>query len=106
MSIFVKLNGLRRTLVDTGPAFDTILWMERIGSVFFDLIDLARTDLGAVSTAIALIVVDNRIHCSSKSQLPNPKSQTNPKLQSPMTKTDLNFTLYAQCWLTDLFCPA
>ena len=62
MSILMKLDGFHRTLVHAGPTFDTIFRVDRIGFIFFDLIDLTGTDLGTVSTAIAFILVNHRIH--------------------------------------------
>jgi hypothetical protein len=49
-------------LAHAGPAFDTILWVDRIRFVFLDLIDLARADLGTVSTARTSLRINNRIH--------------------------------------------
>lgn len=110
MSVLMKLDGFHRTLIHAGPAFDTIFWVDRIGFIFLDLINLTRADLSTVPTAIAFILVNHRIHRHCKSQIPNPKSQTNHKLQYPMTKIRFEekaFSRYALCampLLTHLFC--
>jgi hypothetical protein len=62
MSVLMKLDGFHGTLGYAGPTFDTIFRVDRIGFIFFDLIDLTGTDLGTVSTAIAFILVNHRIH--------------------------------------------
>ncbi len=49
-------------MVHAGPAFNTILRPGRIGSFFFEVINLTGTDLNAVSTAIAFFSVNSRIH--------------------------------------------
>jgi hypothetical protein len=92
----MEMDGLRGTLTDTSPAFYTILWMDRIGFIFFDLEDFTGTDLGTVSTPITFFAIYHRDHhplvmirifSVLVSQIPNRKSQTNPKPQLPMTKT-------------------
>jgi len=65
MSIFMESDGFGGTLGHAGPAFDTILRVERAGFIFFDLINLARADLGTVTTAVAFFFVNNRIHHSN-----------------------------------------
>lgn len=62
MSVLMKSDGLHRTLAHASPTFDTLFRVDRIGFIFFDLIDLTGTDLGAVSTTIAFVWVNNRIH--------------------------------------------
>ena len=57
MSILSKLDRFRWTLVDTGQAFNTIFKVDRIGFIFFDLIDLTLTDLSTVSTTLAFLLV-------------------------------------------------
>jgi hypothetical protein len=69
----MKLDGISRTLGHAGPAFNTILLVEGIGFIVFDLIDFARAYLSAVSTTITFFLVNDRIHYNSKSQIPNPK---------------------------------
>jgi hypothetical protein len=92
----MEMDGLRSTLIDTGPAFYTIFWMDRIGFIFFDLIDFTGADLGTVSTAITFFAIYHwdhhplvmiRIISVLVSQIPSPKSQTNPKPHPPMAKT-------------------
>jgi hypothetical protein len=39
--------------------------MDRAGLIAFDLVDLARTDLAAVFTAFASLLVDHRVHINS-----------------------------------------
>ena len=65
MSILMKLDGFRRTLAHASPTLNTILRMGRVGFIFVYFIDLAGTDLSTVSTAIAFILVNNRIHHSN-----------------------------------------
>jgi len=65
MSIFMESDGFGGALGHTGPAFDTILRADRTGFIFFDLINLARADLGTVATAVAFFFVNNRIHHSN-----------------------------------------
>ena len=62
MSILIKVDGIRGALVYTGPAFDTILGTDRVRLFAIHFIDLTRTDLSTVSTAIAFVLVNNRIH--------------------------------------------
>jgi len=89
MSILMKLDGFRGALGYAGPAFDTFLRMDRTGFLSFDLVDLARADLSTVTTTTAFFFVNSRIHRDPKSQIPNPKLQTNQKFQYPMTKIRL-----------------
>jgi hypothetical protein len=84
--ILKEPDGFSGALGHAGPAFNTILGVDRTGFIFFELVNLTWADLGTVSTAVAFFFVDNRIHRDSKSQIPNPKSQTNHKVQYPMTK--------------------
>jgi hypothetical protein len=88
-SIFMQMDRLHGTLIDTSPAFYTILRMDRIGFIFFDLIDFTGTDLGTVSTAITFFAIHHWDHhplvmirniSVLVSQIPSPKSQT---IQSP-----------------------
>jgi hypothetical protein len=60
--IFVELNGFGRTLVNTGPAFDTLLGMDRIRSLFINFVDFTWADLNAVSAALAFVLINNGIH--------------------------------------------
>jgi len=64
-SILKESDGFGGALGHAGPAFDTILGVDRTGFIFFDLVNLARADLGTVSTAVAFFFVDNRIHNSN-----------------------------------------
>ena len=68
-SIFVELDGFGRTLVDTGPALNTFLGMDRIRFVLLEFVNLTRADLNAVSTACTFFLVNHRIHFI-KSQIP------------------------------------
>jgi hypothetical protein len=61
-SIFVELDRFGRTLVNTGPAFNTLLRMDRIRSLFLDFVDFTRADLNAVSAALAFVLINNGIH--------------------------------------------
>jgi len=56
-SIFGELDGFGRTLVDAGPALNTFFWMDRIRLILFHLVNFARTDLSAVSTTLAFILI-------------------------------------------------
>jgi hypothetical protein len=49
-------------LLHAGPAFDAILRMGRAGLIVFDLVDLAWTDLSAVFTSVARLLLDHRVH--------------------------------------------
>jgi hypothetical protein len=86
-SILIKLDRLHWALVHAGPALNTILGAGRIRLLFFDFIDLAGTDLDAVSAAITFPWVDDRIHGYFKLQIPNYKYQTNSKPKCPINKT-------------------
>jgi hypothetical protein len=78
----MKLNRFNRALVYAGPALNTILRPGRIGSLFFDFIDLAGTDLDTVSTAIAFFSVDDRIHdLNPNFQILNYKQSPNSNLK-------------------------
>ena len=82
ISILMKLNWLRRTLVHAGPAFDTIFWMDRVWFILLDFIDLARADLSTITATITFILVNNGIHSShKKSEILISKSETNPKFE-------------------------
>jgi hypothetical protein len=61
-SVFTKLNGFCRALLDTGPAFDAVFGVDRNGLIALDLIYLARADLDAVFASGAFLFVYNRIH--------------------------------------------
>jgi hypothetical protein len=76
-SILRELDRFHRTLVHAGPALNTILRPGRTGSLLFYFIDLAGTDLDTVSTAIAFLLVDDRIHGYFKFQISNYKYQIN-----------------------------
>ena len=80
-SILIKLDRLHWALVHAGPALNTILRAVRIRLLFFDFIDLARTDLDAVSAAITLLRVNDRIHGYFKLQITNSKQISNPNVQ-------------------------
>jgi hypothetical protein len=58
----VELDGFRWTLVDAGPTFDAFLGMDRIRFLLLDFIDFTRADLNAVSTTLAFVLINNRIH--------------------------------------------
>jgi len=73
----MQLDGFCRALVNAGPALYAILRVGRGCSIFFDFIDFAGTDIDTVSTAIAFVLVNNRIHDYSKSQIPNAKQIPN-----------------------------
>jgi hypothetical protein len=60
--VFVELDGFGRTLVNTGPAFNTLLGMDRIRSLFIDFVDFTWADLNAVSAALAFVLINNGIH--------------------------------------------
>ena len=87
MSILMKLDGLCGTLVHTGPAFNTILRVDRIGFVSFNFMDFAGTDLGTISAAVAFFLINDRIHGYFKFQISNYKSQINSKPKCPITKS-------------------
>ena len=90
MSILSKLDRFRRTLVDTGQAFNTILKVDRIGFIFFDLIDLTWADLSTVSTTIAFLLVNFGVHFPRKPLIP----------PHPALKRGVGWDL------ADLFCSA
>ena len=60
--IFVELDGLLRTLVDAGPALDTLFRMNGVRFVIFHLIDFTGTDLNTVATTRAFISIHYGIH--------------------------------------------
>jgi hypothetical protein len=57
-SIVGELDGFGWALGDAGPAFNTFFWMDRIRFVVFHLIDLAGTNLNAISTTRAFFLID------------------------------------------------
>jgi hypothetical protein len=71
LSILKESDGFGGALGNAGPAFDTILRVDRTGFISSKLVNLAWADLGTVSTAVAFIFIDNRIHRDSKSQILN-----------------------------------
>jgi hypothetical protein len=87
-SIFVELDGFGRTLVDTGPALNTFLGMDRIRFVLLEFVNLTRADLNAVSTACTLFLVNHRIHClPKKSETRISKLETNPRFKNFLFRT-------------------
>ena len=58
----MELDGLLRTLVDAGPALDTLFGMDGVRFVVFHLIDFTGTDLNTVATTLAYISIHYRIH--------------------------------------------
>jgi hypothetical protein len=70
MSIFSKLDRFRWTLVDTGQAFNAIFKVDRIGFIFFHLIDLAWTDLNTVSATRTFLLVNCGVHFPPKPLIP------------------------------------
>jgi len=72
----MQLDGFCRALVNAGPALNTILGVGRSGSIFFDFIDFAGAYLYAISTTIAFVSVNNRIHDYFKFQISNPNVQS------------------------------
>ena len=60
--IFVELDGLLRTLVDAGPALDTLFGMDGVRFVIFHLINFTGTDLNTVATTLAYISIHYGIH--------------------------------------------
>jgi len=61
-SIFGELDGFGGALGDAGPALNTFFWMDRIRFILFHLIDLAGTNLNAVSTTRAFVFINHRVH--------------------------------------------
>ena len=51
------------------PAFDALLGMGGAGLFILDLVDLARTDLNAILTAVACLWVDHRVHSYLRFQI-------------------------------------
>jgi hypothetical protein len=62
--IFMELNRLHRTLVHTGPTLDTVFWSDGIRFIQLDPIDFTWADLSTVSTALAFLWINYRIHRS------------------------------------------
>jgi hypothetical protein len=58
----VELDGLLWTLVDAGPALDTLFGMDGVRFVIFHLIDFTGTDLNTVATTLAYISIHYGIH--------------------------------------------
>jgi hypothetical protein len=58
----MESDRFRWTLVHTGPAFNAIPRIDRIGFIFLYFIDLAGTDLSTVSTTIAFFLIYERMH--------------------------------------------
>jgi hypothetical protein len=92
ISILIKLNRFHRALVYAGPAFDTILRADRIGFIFFDLVDFAGTDFKTVSATNTFFVIHYWVHLQlvtirtmpaliPKLPITIPKSQANSKFQ-------------------------
>jgi hypothetical protein len=81
--ILMKLDRFRKALAHAGPALNTILRVDRDGFVSFDFINFAGTDLSTISTAVAFLLIDDRIHASKKKfKTLISKSETNPKFES------------------------
>ncbi|OGQ03937.1 MAG: hypothetical protein A2026_09075 [Deltaproteobacteria bacterium RBG_19FT_COMBO_46_12] len=62
VSLLMESDRFRGALVHTGPAFNTIPRIDRIGFIFLYFIDLAGTDLSAVSTTVAFFLIYERMH--------------------------------------------
>jgi hypothetical protein len=75
--ILMKFDRFRKALAHAGPALNTILRVDRDGLVSFDFINFAGTDLSTISTAVAFLLIDDRIHgySNSKFQITNPNVQ-------------------------------
>jgi hypothetical protein len=61
-SIVTKLDRPCWTLIDARRTFDAILRMNRVGFAVRNDVDLTRTDLDTVFTAITVLTMDDRIH--------------------------------------------
>jgi hypothetical protein len=57
-SIIGELDGFGRALGDAGPALNTFFWMGRIRLFISHLINLAGTNLNAVSTTCAFVLIN------------------------------------------------
>ena len=79
----MKLDGLRRTLHDAYPAFDTILRANWVGFALLDEVDLTGTDLRTVFAPIAICSVYDRIHLES----PKPETRNRKQIQNSNHQT-------------------
>ncbi len=84
----MELDGFDRTLINTGRAFNTLLGMDRIRSLFLDFVDFTGADLNAVSAALAFVLINNGIHClPKKSETRISKLETNPRFKNFLFRT-------------------
>ena len=67
--VLMEMDRFCWTLIHAGPAFDTIFRMDRMGSIFFDLIDFAWTNLSTITANHTFLLVHNGIHTISKTQI-------------------------------------